>query len=264
MLVAPYSPSSKGRTFSMHTETMSMLVRCEHLSFGYSPRRKVLKNLSFTLHPGVTALLGANGAGKSTFMRILATELPVPSGASVTIAGMNASSRNLGPIRSCIGWVPQEFPFDRHQRVSDAVSMVASLRGVPRRQVPTATAEALEKAELLDHANRRLGSLSGGLRRRAVIAAGIVHSPGILLLDEPTAGLDPDNRTDVIAMLTRCSQDGTAILMSTHLSVDVESADRAAFLRDGAIQHIAAVEDLLREYPSIDAAFTTLSRGQAS
>lgn len=242
---------------------MPVLVRCEHLTFGYSFRRRVLHNLNFELEPGITALLGANGAGKSTFMRILATELPVPSHASVTILGMDASSRHLGTIRSHIGWIPQEFPFDKHQRVSDVVSMVASLRGVPRRDVRAATEEALEKAELSDHAQRRLGSLSGGLRRRAVIAAGIVHAPDVLLLDEPTAGLDPDNRTDVIAMLKRCSQDGTSILMSTHLAVDVESADRVAFLRDGAIRNIASVEDLLRQYPSIDAAFTALSRGQA-
>ena len=239
---------------------MSCLITCDHLSFGYRPGREVLHNLSFTLQPGLTALLGANGAGKSTLMRILATELPVPRAAEVTIAGIPARWRNLGAIRSRIGWVPQEFPFDRRQRARDAITMVARLRGMRRRDIPAAVEAALADAELADRGGDRLASLSGGLRRRAVIAAGIVHSPDILLLDEPTAGLDPDNRADVMAMLRRCADDGTSILMSTHLSADVESADRVSFLRDGAIQHSGPVDAILREHGSIDAAFSALRK----
>lgn len=242
---------------------MTSLLTCEHLSFGYRPGREVLHDLSFSLESGMTALLGANGAGKSTLMRILATELPVPRGATVTITDINANRGNLGAIRSRIGWAPQEFPFDRHQRARDAIAMIAHLRGMRRGDVPGAVDKALAAAELSDRASDRLGSLSGGLRRRAVIAAGIVHSPEVLLLDEPTAGLDPDNRADVMAMLRRCADSGTAVLMSTHLSTDVESADRVAFLRDGAIMHNAPVANVLRDHGSIDAAFSALSKGGA-
>lgn len=236
-----------------------MNLVCEGIRFAYPRRDPVLVDLGFSIDGGLVALLGENGAGKSTLMSILATQPPAGRlSGTVRIGGVAVAPGTRRRIRRDLGWVPQEFPFDPAQRVGAAVGMVARLRGMARPEVGEAVAAALALVGLEDRADRRLGELSGGLRRRAVIAAGIVHRPRVVLLDEPTAGLDPANRRRIMEILARGAESGMTVLFSTHLAADAAGADRVLFLSGGGIVEDAAPETLVRRHGGIDEAFVAL------
>jgi len=206
-------------------------------------RRVVLDNVDIDLRPGITALLGPNGAGKTTLMRILAT-IQHPAGGQLTIDGKTvdsvASSRSA---RRQIGYLPQRFGFEPGMRVRDFVTYAAWLRGVSRRDRSRAADKAIKHVGLTDQSNVKMGQLSGGMRQRAAIAWAIVGEPMIVLLDEPTVGLDPQQRLrfrETIAGLT----DAT-ILLSTHLIDDVDAiGDRVIVMHSGKLRFAGDIDEL--------------------
>ena len=203
-----------------------MTVAIEELIVRYG-RRTVLNGLDLTLGPGVHGLLGPNGAGKTTLMRVLAT-VARPTSGSVRLLGTD----DLRTIRRQLGYLPQTFGFYPRFTAREFVEYFAWLKEMPRHRIPVAVDRALERVGLLDRADDRMRTLSGGMQRRVGIAQAIVNDPRLLLLDEPTAGLDPEQRVEFRALLRELGVDA-CVLVSTHLVEDVAMACQQVSLVDG-------------------------------
>jgi ABC-2 type transport system ATP-binding protein len=219
-----------------------MSVVVETLSQGYGTT-VIIDQLSTTLHPGVTALLGPNGAGKTTLLRTLATVMPPRSG-HVFIDGVEVrDERSARRVRDTIGYLPQRFGCDPHMRVTDFVEYAAWMRGIDGRDRSRAVEEALALVDLTDRRRTRMRRLSGGMRQRAGIAWAVVGRPRLVLLDEPTVGLDPRQRLHFRKIIT--SLTGTTVVLSTHLIDDVEAVcDRVLVMHSGAARFDGTVAGL--------------------
>jgi ABC-2 type transport system ATP-binding protein len=194
-------------------------------------RRMAVDGLDLSMGTGVHGLLGPNGAGKTTLVRSLATVLK-PAGGTLTLLGQAVNGRlDLRALRRQIGYLPQEFGFYRRFTVREFVEYLAWLKEMPAAEVPGAVQRAVERVGLTDRADDRMKTLSGGMLRRAGIAQAIVNDPRILLLDEPTAGLDPEQRLEFRALLRELAVD-TCVLVSTHLVEDVVAACTDVLLID--------------------------------
>jgi len=186
-------------------------------------RRMAVDGLDLRMGTGVHGLLGPNGAGKTTFMRAVATVLR-PAGGRLTLLGETVNGRfDLRGLRRQIGYLPQEFGFYRRFTVREFVEYIAWLKEMPSRDVPGAVQRAIDRVGLTDRADDRMRTLSGGMVRRAGIAQALVNDPTVLLLDEPTAGLDPDQRLVFRALLRELAVD-TCVVVATHLVEDVAAA----------------------------------------
>ncbi|GII81727.1 ABC transporter ATP-binding protein [Sphaerisporangium rufum] len=186
-------------------------------------RRTVVDGLDLSLGTGVHGLLGPNGAGKTTLIRALATVLR-PAGGTLEVLGRPATGRTgLREPRRRIGYLPQEFGYYRRFTVREFVEYMAWLKEVPGADVPAATQRAIDRVGLADRADHRMKTLSGGMLRRAGIAQAIVNDPVLLLLDEPTVGLDPAQRVRLRELLQTLGAD-TCVVVSTHLVEDVAAA----------------------------------------
>jgi ABC-2 type transport system ATP-binding protein len=194
-------------------------------------RRIAVDGLDLALGNGVHGLLGPNGAGKTTLVRALATVLR-PAGGTLSLLGQTVNGRlDLRQVRRQIGYLPQEFGFYRRFSLREFIEYFAWLKEMPASEVPGAVQRAIERVGLADRADHRMKTLSGGMRRRAGIAQAIVNDPQILLLDEPTAGLDPDQRMQFRAMMRGLSTE-TCVLVATHLVEDVAAACTDVLLID--------------------------------
>jgi ABC-2 type transport system ATP-binding protein len=181
--------------------------------------------------PGVFGLLGPNGAGKTSLLRIMATAVPPTSG-RLRLLGLDPGQH--GPRRSLrrrLGYLPQNLGYYPGFTVTEFVEYFALLKEMPAARVPAAVATALERVELGGQAKARLRTLSGGMLRRAGIAQAIVNEPDLLLLDEPTAGLDPEQRMTFRRLLRDLGQHAT-VVVSTHLVEDVGAACAHVALMD--------------------------------
>jgi ABC-2 type transport system ATP-binding protein len=181
--------------------------------------------------PGVFGLLGPNGAGKTSLLRMMATAIQPTSG---TLRLLGRDPGSYGPrreIRRRLGYLPQSLGYYPGFTVAEFVEYFALLKEVPAAQIPAAVAAAIERVELGGRAKTKLRALSGGMLRRAGIAQAIVNEPGLLLLDEPTAGLDPEQRVAFRALLRDLGQRAT-VVVSTHLVEDVGAACTQVALMD--------------------------------
>ncbi|MFD8581819.1 ATP-binding cassette domain-containing protein [Streptomyces californicus] len=214
------------------------------LAQGYGNRR-IIDNLNLSIQAGVTGLLGPNGAGKTTLFRTLATIAP-PWRGQLDLFGKSISDeRQARRARRSIGYLPQDFGYYPAFSITDFVGYCAWLREVPSRKAESMTREALEAVGLADRGQDRMKSLSGGMLRRAGIAAAIVGSPDLLLLDEPTVGLDPAQRLDFRELIRSLARAGTAVVLSTHLVEDVGAAcDTVLVLNDGQVRHSSTPQQL--------------------
>ena len=186
-------------------------------------RAQAVAGVSLETGPGVFGLLGPNGAGKTTLLRMLATVIP-PSSGQVRLLGRDPCGH--GPrreIRRRLGYLPQNLGYYPGFTVAEFVEYFALLKEMPPRQVPQAVATAIERVDLGGRARAKLRTLSGGMLRRAGIAQAIVNEPELLLLDEPTAGLDPEQRVAFRALLRDLAERAT-VIVSTHLVEDVGAA----------------------------------------
>jgi len=186
-------------------------------------RRMAVDGLDLRLGRGVHGLLGPNGAGKTTLIRSLATVLRPASG-TLEVFGLPVSGRlDLRAPRRALGYLPQDFGYYKRFTVREFVEYVAWLKEVPKRDIPGAVQRAVERVGLADRADDRLKTLSGGMVRRAGIAQAIVNDPELLLLDEPTAGLDPGQRVRFRELVQELGADA-CVVVSTHLVEDVAAA----------------------------------------
>ena len=206
--------------------------------------KKAVSNISLKLTPGVWGLLGANGAGKTTLMRIIAGILKPTSG-QVLYDGVPI--RTLGEeYRALFGYLPQEFGFPQEFTVKDYLIYVAALKGMTKRQGRKRIHELLEQVSLLEVRNRKIARLSGGMKRRVGIAQALLNDPEVLVLDEPTGGLDPGERVRFRNLLSEFAHD-RIVLISTHIVPDVEYiAGCHAIIREGKLLATGTTEELVR------------------
>jgi ABC-type multidrug transport system ATPase subunit len=198
-------------------------------------RHQAVAGVSLATGPGVFGLLGPNGAGKTSLLRMMATVIPPSSG---TLRLLDRDPRPHGPrreIRRRLGYLPQALGYYPNFTVVEFVEYFALLKEMPSRQVPRAVAEAVERVELGPRARSKLRTLSGGMLRRVGIAQAIVNQPELLLLDEPTAGLDPEQRVQFRSLIRDVGERAT-VIVSTHLVEDVGAAcSEVALMAEGKI-----------------------------
>ena len=208
----------------------------------YKNKVKGLDSVTFSIGSGVFGLLGHNGAGKTTLMKAIATILKPTSGI-ITVMGHD-TMREGDAVRKNIGYLPQELSMYPSLSVFDFVSYMAGLKGIREK---SKVQRALEQVDMQDFSRRKIGQLSGGMKRRVGIAQALVGNPQILIVDEPTAGLDPEERVRFRSVLSRFAKDGRTVLLSTHLVEDVyQLSERLAVLRKGKLFFTGTSQELLR------------------
>jgi len=231
-------------------QTEPICVGLSNVTQGYR-QKIVLTDTNISLRPGITALLGSNGAGKTTLMRTLVTELPPKSGYVVIDGAPVSSRRSRVSARTKIGYLPQGFEFDRRFRVNEYVEYLAWLRGFPKQGRSEAVASALHSVGLADKSRERMTSLSGGMRQRVGIAGAVVGEPSLLVLDEPTVGLDPAQRVAFRHLIK--SLRTPYVLLSTHLTEDVDAiADHVVVLDDGEVLFDDHIDSLRTDHGSVE------------
>ena len=209
------------------------MIQVSNLTKDYAGRRAIT-DVSFSAERGeILGFLGPNGAGKTTTMRILTGFLPPTSG-TATVAGFDVSTDSL-EARRHIGYLPESVPLYKDLRVYDYLEFICDLRGIPKLERPKKIDLAMEKLGLNDRANDFIGKLSKGYRQRVGIAQAVLHEPDVMILDEPTEGLDPRQRTEARALIRELGKEHTVIL-STHILPEVEATcDRVLIISEGRI-----------------------------
>ena len=200
-------------------------------------------HMNFTMENGVYGLLGVNGAGKTTLMKMLCTLLSPTSGEITCngreILGMGADYRRI------LGYLPQEFGFYPEFTVQDYLSYIAALKGLRPVVAKRRVQELIEKTGLKKAAKKKMKKLSGGMKRRAGIAQAMLNNPKILVLDEPTAGLDPNERIRFRNLISELAED-RLVLLSTHIVSDVEYiANQILLMRNGQIVLAGEAQELI-------------------
>lgn len=204
-------------------------------------------HVDLTMTNGVYGLLGVNGAGKTTLMRMMCTLLR-PTDGSVLCNGKDIFEMD-GRYRKLLGYLPQEFGYYPEFTVKDYLLYIASLKGIRSSVAKKRVKELIEKVGLSQAANKKMKKLSGGMKRRAGIAQAMLNDPKILILDEPTAGLDPNERIRFRNLISELSEE-RLVLLSTHIVSDVEYiANEIWLMKDGAIVHKGTAEELIASMP---------------
>lgn len=200
----------------------------------------VLGPVTATITQGVTALLGANGAGKTTLMRLV-VGLVAPTGGTITVEGNPATQGSLA-----VGYLPQDFRVPKGVRVRDYLAFVAWCRSSRNRRLgPADVDQVLDLVGLSDRVDSKVNELSGGMIRRVGVAQALLGTPRVLVLDEPTAGLDPVQRRDLRELVSRLGEQ-SAVLLSTHISEDVAATARDVIVLDeGQVAYQGAVDGLI-------------------
>ena len=220
-----------------------MQLVLEQLCKDYRGKPAALQNVNLSLGPGVVGLLGPNGAGKSTLMRILAT-ITRPTRGRALWNGQDIS-KNPEPLRAALGYLPQDFGVYPNLNAIEFLEYLAAVKGIAAAPARKRIAELLELVNLVDAAKRPLGGYSGGMRQRVGIAQALLNDPQLLIVDEPTAGLDPEERVRFRNLLSELSGERIVIL-STHIVSDVEAvATSIGILAHGQLLTHGAPEQLL-------------------
>lgn len=220
---------------------MKANIEISHVTKKYSNGVLALDDISFCVGSGVFGLLGHNGAGKTTLMKALVTVLS-PSAGTIRVCGFD-SRKQGNEIRERIGYLPQELAMYPSLSVFDFVNYMAELKGIHDKK---AVNEVLEQVEMLEFSKRKIKQLSGGMKRRVGIAQALIGNPQILVVDEPTAGLDPEERVRFRGLLSRYAREGRTVLLSTHIVEDVHQlCEELAVLRKGRLFYAGTSAALL-------------------
>ncbi|XVV15009.1 ABC transporter ATP-binding protein [Actinoplanes sp. CA-131856] len=227
-------------------------------------RHLAVGGLDLALGAGVHGLLGPNGAGKTTLMRALATVVK-PAAGRLRLLGEPVDGRaDLREVRRRLGYLPQQFGFYPRFTVREFIEYMAWLKEMPKTAIPDAVQRAIERAGLAAKAGARMKTLSGGMLRRAGIAQAIVNDPAVLLLDEPTVGLDPEQRLDFRELLRDVGVDG-CVLVSTHLVEDVVAAcTDVVLVNEGRLVYQGSTDDLIAQGGPGDPGDSPAERGYSA
>jgi len=218
------------------------MIEVEHLTKNYGPRAAV-KDLSFHIHKGeVVGFLGPNGAGKSTTMNILSCILPATQG-QARVCGFDTFEQSL-EIRKVIGYLPETPPLYQDMLVGKFLEFAAGLRHVPRKNIPAAVDRVLQQCGLTEVRHRIIGRLSKGFQQRVGLAQAMIHDPQILILDEPTIGLDPIQIIEIRKLIQELGESHT-ILLSSHILPEVtQICQRVIIINEGEIVAMDSLDGL--------------------
>ncbi len=224
-----------------------MKITINDLSKQYKNGKLALTDINLDIETGMFGLLGPNGAGKSSLMRILVTIIKQTTG-SVKVNGFDLT-KNRGDIRKMLGYLPQDFRFFTKLRTWEFLDYAASLSGLKNKKIRLQKVdEWLEKVGLFDARERHANKLSGGMKRRLGIAQALIGDPQIIVVDEPTTGLDPEERIRFRNILSELSQKDVIIILSTHIVGDISSVCRELALLDrGTLQFNGSPEELVEK-----------------
>jgi len=213
----------------------------------YPNGNHALKDVSMTIENGMFGLLGPNGAGKSSLMRILVT-LAKPTSGQILVNGLDLQ-KNRKEIRSMLGYLPQDFRFFAKLRTYEFLDYIARLAGMNQSSVrKVAVEKMLEEVGLYEARNRFANNLSGGMKRRLGIAQALIGDPQIIIVDEPTTGLDPEERIRFRNLLTRISERDVVIILSTHIVGDISSTcTDMALMSKGLLAFKGSPEELISQ-----------------
>jgi len=222
-----------------------MKLATTHLGKQYRRDFWGLKDFSLEVWPGILGLLGPNGAGKSTFMRMLAT-ITKPTDGTITWNGMDIV-KSPDTMRAVLGYLPQDFGIYPNLTAIEFLEYMAAIKGLNSKATKRRIDELLQVVNLAEVARRPLGGYSGGMKQRVGIAQALLNDPQLLIVDEPTVGLDPEERVRFRNLLSDLSGERIVIL-STHIVSDVEAtATRIVLINKGLLLRDSAPEDLLKE-----------------
>ena len=222
---------------------MDPVVQTESLTKSYGST-VAINDLTLEVPAGVIGLVGANGAGKTTFFRLL-LGLISPSAGDVHVVGRRVADDAIG-LRERIGYMPEHDCLPLDQTAADVVSSLGELSGLPRRQARTRASEVLDLVDLAEERFRPISAFSTGMRQRTKLAQAIVADPALVLLDEPTNGLDPSGRDDMLALVRRLGTFGVSVILATHILDDVQkTCDYVVMLDGGRLVAAGRTTDLL-------------------
>ena len=208
---------------------------------------KAVNNFSYSMDCGVYGLLGVNGAGKTTLMRMLTT-LMKPTSGQITWDGEDVFAMD-GQYRMLLGYLPQDFGYYPDFSVYDYLMYIAALKGIRPAVAKQRVKELLKQVGLVKARNKKMKTISGGMKRRAGIAQAMLNDPKILILDEPTAGLDPSERIRFRNLISELSED-RIVLLSTHIVSDIEYiANEILLMKDGQLVISGTSEDIIDSMP---------------
>lgn len=221
-----------------------MELKIEHISKRFKDKIAV-DDVSLTLTTGVWGLLGANGAGKTTLMRMIA-DIMTPSSGTISFNGKDIHKTGV-EYRNIFGFLPQDFGYSRDFTVKDYLEYVAALKDVPHKGTTKKINHLLDILTLSDVKEKKIAKLSGGMKRRVGIAQAMLNDPKILVMDEPTAGLDPGERVRFRNFISEFSHD-RIVLISTHIVSDIEYiATRNAIMKEGKIVDVGTTNELVKQ-----------------
>ena len=243
----------------MSEQTRTAMIEAAGLSKFYGPFAAI-QNVSFTVAEGeVVAFLGPNGAGKSTTMKLLTGYLS-PSAGTARIAGHDMQEdRIAGSAR--LGYLPENGPLYPDMTPSSLLDFFAEARGMPRSTKRQRLEAVIELCALASVLHKPISKLSKGYRQRVGMAQSLLHEPDVLILDEPTAGLDPNQIREVRRLMERLREMKKTVLLSTHILQEVEAmASRVILIDEGRVKYDGAVKDLDPDRHGLDAAFARLTK----
>ncbi len=224
-----------------------MNISIQDLNKVYPNGNHALKDVNIEINEGMFGLLGPNGAGKSSLMRILVT-LMKPSSGRVLVNGKD-TAKHRDYVRSMLGYLPQDFSFFSNLKTYEFLDYAARLSGMSSgKKRRAAVDKMLEEVALFDVRNRKAGKLSGGMKRRLGIAQALINDPKIVIVDEPTTGLDPEERIRFRNLLARISSQDVIIILSTHIVADISSTcEHMALLNRGQVAFTGSPEEIIRQ-----------------
>lgn len=223
-----------------------MSIQIEDLTVIFKNGVTAINHADLEIPTGIFGLLGENGAGKTTLMRVLATILK-PTGGTVTLDGILYSEGNYEKIQRKIGYLPQEIDLYPTLTVRECLEYMGDLSGIEKRECRKRIDDYLEKTSLTEHQKKKMKQLSGGMKRRVGLIQALLNEPDFLIVDEPTTGLDPEERIRIRNLLVDFSENRT-VLFSTHVVEDLAATcNRLAVMKKGSILYAGSVRELIEE-----------------
>lgn len=221
-----------------------MSIKIRNLTVTFKNGVTAVNHADLEIPSGVFGLLGENGAGKTTLMRVLTTALK-PTAGEVTLNGIPYSESNYNRIRSRIGYLPQEIDLYPNLTVQECLEYMGELSGVEIRECRRRIGEYLERTSLTEHRRKKMRQLSGGMKRRVGLIQALLNEPEFLIVDEPTTGLDPEERIRIRNLLVEFSENRT-VLFSTHVVEDLAATcSRLAVMKKGNFLYSGSARELL-------------------
>lgn len=222
-----------------------MALSITNLSKQYNAEKTAVSNFSLTINKGVLGLLGPNGAGKSTLMKMIAT-ISKPSAGNLLLDGIDIV-QNPNAIRKVLGYLPQDFGVYPNLNAYEFLEYIAAMKGVGGKGLRQRIDLLLEGVNLSADAKRPIGTYSGGMKQRIGIAQALLNDPKVLIFDEPTVGLDPEERMRFRQLISDLAQD-SIIILSSHIVSDIETiADEVAIMKEGKLITHAAQYDIIKQ-----------------